>query len=268
MDPRSWVDQLFSYGPYAVLALFALWVAPTQLKSFRQIPRGNRAQLLVGGFVAMACWAIVFAMVFYIYMFWPPRTVYLGSFGSQPAEAQFFSQTPQLYVSSKPAGGNRLRWDYAIVTDVYQQADNAFSFTYQWGSGAEDYRDFSLPLSLLKKQRIDLSADPDHPGELYYNDNNDPSAPRRPLGMLARGGAPAKPSNNAAFITRAHAQPRPAISQAVLIDWLASPNPNLRAQARAQLRQLSPEELKQLLQNSGLPAITRDQINDELRRRQ
>jgi hypothetical protein len=32
-------DQLFSHGPYAVLGALALWVAPNQLKSLRQIPR-------------------------------------------------------------------------------------------------------------------------------------------------------------------------------------------------------------------------------------
>src|SRR4051812_40148225 len=90
MDPRTWVDQLFTYGPYAVLALFVLWVAPAQLKAFRQGARGSPTQQAVSGFVTIGCWLIVFAMVYYIYLFWPPRTVYLGSLGTHPASAQFF----------------------------------------------------------------------------------------------------------------------------------------------------------------------------------
>jgi hypothetical protein len=221
---------------------------------------------LLGGFITMACWAVVFAMVVYIFMFWPPRTVYLGSFGSQPSEVIFITQTPELYVSSKPAGGNRLRWDYAIVTDAYAQAGKAFSFSYQWGPDPRQYGDFSLPIGLLKKQRIDLSIDPDHPGDLYYYDDNDPTM-RHSLARLARAAAHAEPYADLAFVTSARAQPRPEINKTTLIEWLGSSNPNLRAQARAQLRQLSPEDLKQLLQDAGLPAIARDQIGDELSRR-
>src|SRR5262245_44055558 len=121
MDPRTWVDQLYTYGPYAVLALFVFYVAPRQLAAYRA-KGGDRAQQALSGVIALGCWAVVFLMVFYVFRYWPPRTVYLGSLGTHPAEAQFFPQSAQLYVSSRPAGGtgaaNRLRWDYVVVTDT------------------------------------------------------------------------------------------------------------------------------------------------------
>ena len=36
VDPRTWAELLFDYGPYAVLVLFVLWVAPK-----RQTARGQ-----------------------------------------------------------------------------------------------------------------------------------------------------------------------------------------------------------------------------------
>src|SRR5262249_56070922 len=109
--------------------------------------------------------------------------------------------------------------------------------TYQWGPGVRDYRDYTLPVSLLKKQRIDLSADPDQPGTLYYIDGSDPAAPRRPLGMVAQ--APPTPVDFS-FVATAHAQPAPAVSNAVLTDCLASPNPNLPAPPPPHLPLLTP----------------------------
>jgi hypothetical protein len=267
MDPRTWVDQLFTYGPYAVLALFVLWVAPAQLKAFRQGARGSPVQQAVSGFVTVGCWLIVFAMVYYIYLFWPPRTVYLGSLGIHRAGALFNSTSPQLFIASHPVGsGDRLSWDYAIVTDTRGlAATDKFAFAYQWGPNAQDYTDYYLPLSVLQKRRIDARADPDHPDDLLYDDG-DPAAPSK-LPRYAGARVPALPTAHAALIATAHAEARGAIDKSVLIEWLASSNPNLRAQARAQLRQLSPDELRQLLQTPGLPAAAKQQIEAELRGR-
>jgi hypothetical protein len=267
MDPRTWVDQLFTYGPYAVLALFVLWVAPAQLKAFRQGARGSPTQQAVSGFVTIGCWLIVFAMVYYIYLFWPPRTVYLGSLGTHPASAQFFSQAPQLYLSPRPVGGgDRLRWDYVIVTDTRALNDtDKFAFAYQWGPGAEAHTDFYLPLKELQKRRIDARADPEHPNNLLY-DGDDSAAPLK-LPRYAETRPLGPPAVHATLIASAHAEARATIDKSVLVEWLASTNANLRAQARAQLRQLSPDELRQLLQTPGLPTAARQQIDAELKGR-
>ena len=233
MDPRSWVDQLFTYGPYAVLALFVLWVAPAQLKAFRQGLRENRTQQAVSGFVAIGCWLIVFAMVYYIYLFWPPRTVYLGSFGVHRADAHFYPAAPsgELFVSSRPVGtGNRLAWDYVIVTDPHQTGD--FNFAYQWG-GPDDQKDFSLPRSVLQKRRIDLYPNPDpaHPDILLWDDDSDPVTQRKPYPPIEGVRVAAMPAAHVAIVGTALAQARAPADNPDLLEWLAFPNGNLRAQA-------------------------------------
>ncbi|HEY6256363.1 MAG TPA: hypothetical protein VIY51_11290 [Xanthobacteraceae bacterium] len=270
MDPRSWVDQLFTYGPYAVLALFVLWVAPAQMKAFRQVPSENRIQQAVSGFITIGCWLIVFAMVYYIYRFWPPRTVYLGSLGTHPSQVLLLTETPELFISSRPLPGNRLKWDYVIVTDSRQTdaggAGDNFAFAYQWGPAADEAMDFSLPRSLLQKHRIDVYPDPDHPHVLVYDDDGDPARPRKSL-PIAGTQIAALPTTQAALVAAAYAQPHPIIDNSVILEWLASPNANLRAQARAQLRQISPDQLRQLLQAPALSATAHDQINAELANR-
>jgi hypothetical protein len=268
MDPRTWVDQLFTYGPYAVLALFVLWVAPAQLKAFRQAPPGNRTQQLVSGFIAVGCWLIVFGMVYYIYLFWPPRTVYLGSLGTHRVGALFFSQTPQLFIASHPLEGSndRFRWEYAIVTDPHN-SEKTFEFAYQWGPNDDDHADFSFPLDVLQKRRINLRPEPGHPENLVYDDDGNPATPPKTLQRITRAPAPRLRIAHAGMIGAAHAETRQAVDKSVIIEWLASSNPNVRAQARAQLRKTSTEELRQMLQTTGLSATARQQIEAELKHR-
>jgi hypothetical protein len=187
MDPRTWGEQLLNYGPYAVLALFVLWVAPAQLKAFRESRQGDRTQQAVSGFVAIGCWLIVFVMVYYIYAFWPPRKVYLGTLGTHPAGALFNSTSPELFIVSHPVGNDgRLRWDYVVVTDGHEiTATDKFEFAFQWGHSEEEHTDFYLPLNVLQKRRIDLRAEPGHPDNLVY-DNGDPRRRSRFRAMPAR----------------------------------------------------------------------------------
>lgn len=269
MDPRNWVDQLYTYGPYAVLALFVLWVAPAQLKAFRQVPNTNRPKQLVSGFIAIGCWLIVFSMVGYIYFFWPPRTVYLGTFGIHNENAKFYSQTPELFISSRRSDGSRLKWDYVIVTDTASSnATNSFDFAFQWGGRVEDAADYSLPRSLLQKRRIDFYSDRSRPEILLYDDDSNPDSPLRPYPRIVSA-APAAtaPVTLAAIISSAQAQGLAVVDRATLMRWLSSSDGNLRAQARAQLRQMSPADLQQLLQAPGLSSDARDQINAERGRR-
>jgi hypothetical protein len=65
------------------------------------------------------------------------------------------------------------------------------------------------------------------------------------------------------LIAAAYAQARPANS--VLLQWLDSPDANLRAQARAVLRQMPPAELKVLLSSPSLSEPARQQIQKQVR---
>ena len=275
MDPRSWVEQLFTYGPYAVLALFVLWVAPAQLKAFLKGPHDSTAQRLVSAFVTVGCWLIVFAMVAYIYLFWPPRTVYLGSLGTHPGEVQFTSLAPKLFLTKRRFGADRLRWDYVVVSDAGPGGagndDEAFEFTYQWTLDPRNQADFALSRSDLKKHRINLKADPERPDVLLYDDDDNPATPPRPFARLAGARPAAVPATQtalaSAIVSAAHAETRQPIDKRVLVDWLSSPAGYLRAQGRGELRKLSTDELRQLQQTPGLSTDAKQQIDAEVGRR-
>jgi hypothetical protein len=97
-------------------------------------------------------------------------------------------------------------------------------------------------------------------------DGDDSAAPLK-LPRYAEARPLGPPAAHATLIASAHAEARATIDKSVLVEWLASTNANLRAQARAQLRQLSPDELRQLLQTPGLPTAARQQIDAELKGR-
>jgi hypothetical protein len=75
VEAEKWVNLLFTYGPYAVLALFALWVAPRQTKLFLGCVRDGAAARTLCGAVAAGSWLIVAAMVVLIWRSWPPDRV-------------------------------------------------------------------------------------------------------------------------------------------------------------------------------------------------
>jgi hypothetical protein len=262
MDLKSWVEPLFTYGPYAAVVLF-LSVALYLLKGWRQVGPDNRVQQVVYGFYAAASWIVVIIAVRYIYVNWPPTMVYSGSFGTYAAlPAKFFSQSSRLFVRSTPTPDGRLKWEYVIV--VRQPVDDAgaFEFTYQWGADQANYGDYRLDLATLKQGHTNVTADPNQPGKLFY-DSNDAATPKQPL-QIAAARPLSRPLVAAGVpIAAAYAQARPANS--VVLQWLDSPDPNLRAQARALLRQMPPAELKALLSSPALSESARQQIQKQAR---
>src|SRR5262249_23765680 len=151
-----------------------------------------------------ASWAVVLIAVHYIYKHWPPTTVYAGSLGVYDSEAaKFYSQSGQLFVRSTPTPDGRLRWDYVVI--IRQPADHGgFEFTSQWVAAKEQYGDYNLELVQLTQGRTKVTYDPNQPGKLFY-DSNDQAAPKQPL-QFADAARPSRPAGLAAvLITAAHA---------------------------------------------------------------
>jgi hypothetical protein len=263
MDLQKWVEPLFTYGPYAAAVLF-LSVALYLLKVWRQVRAKDRVQVFVYAGYTLASWAVVIIAVQYIYRNWPPTTVYAGSLGVYDSETvKFFSQSGQLFVRSTPTSDGRLRWDYVVI--IRQPADHGeFEFTYQWGTAKEQYGDYKLELVQLTQGRTKVTYDPNQPGKLFY-DGNDQAVPKQPLQVAGAARLPRPAGLAAMLITAAHAQERPRTD--VLIKWLDSPDANLRAQARAQLRELPPADLKRLQDSPGLSDFARKQIEGQMRTR-
>ena len=262
MDPRDWVDQLFTYGPYAVLALFILWVAPNQTKIFLDCPREHPRRQLFCLTVAAASWAVVLVMIGYISINWPPKVVYEGRFGTHDGVVEFLSVSDGFFVSQKEING-RLYWSYVIIEKTLYDENQDFQFTHQWGLGINEYKDYRISQVALKKTKINFESDPENSSILRYDHDNDINTPSEIYTLEANASTTL---DNLNFIgARAYAQAPE--QNAFLVEWLVSPNANLRAHARAQLRTMSSEAVQQLLNLPNLSDIARQQIEDELRRR-
>ncbi|MDH3228887.1 MAG: hypothetical protein OEN55_03740 [Alphaproteobacteria bacterium] len=271
MNPQDWPDLVYTYGPYALLPLLLLWVAPRQTKQFLQCRRDDSAQQGLCALVAVICWISAFYLVGVIVSRWPPKTVYEGSLGIHSYPAKFFSASTGFFVHQTAMPGaveRRSRWAYTVVSEEPRTED--FMFTFQWGPGESDYSDLYMPPALLKAGRLDLSRDDQNPGGLLYDDDNDPDTPGIPFRTAAV--PPSRPAIGSVdfAIGTAHADIVVAverINESLLIEWLNSPDSYWRAQGRGQLRNFTKEELARLLARDDLPDRARRQINEELTRR-
>jgi hypothetical protein len=258
MGPQQWIESLYIYGPYALLVLFfsaALYL----LKMWRQDRSTDRIRHIVYGVYGFLCWGIVIVAAGYIYVKWPPIIIYEGSLGIHEAEpAKFISNSPDLFVKSTPTSDGRLRWQYVVV--VRQTAEvGDLDFTYQWGNEKDGYGDYKLELTELKQGHTTLKQNADH--KLFYD--TDTSVPEKRPVKIADATRLSRPAALAEiFVAPANAQER--LRTDILIKWLDSSDPNLRSQARAQLRQLSPADLRQLLSSPGLSDFARQQIEAQL----
>jgi hypothetical protein len=259
MEPQHWVELLFTYGPYAAIVLF-LSVALYLLKIWRRVRSKDRVQQIVYGFYTFASWLVVIIAVWYMYLNWPPITVYAGSLGVHEAiPAKFYSNSPYLFVQSTATSDGRHRWEFVVV--IRQPTElSGFDFTYQWGAEKEQFGDYHLELAELKQGHTKVTEDADH--KLFY-DTGGATAAKRPV-QIADARHLSRPTAQVAiFIGAANAQER--LRTDILLRWLDSSDPNLRSQARAQLRQLPPEDLRKLLSSPGLSDFARQQIEAQLR---
>jgi hypothetical protein len=146
------------------------------------------------------------------------------------------------------------------VVVVRQTAEvGDLDFTYQWGNEKDGYGDYKLELTELKQGHTTLKQNADH--KLFYD--TDTSVPEKRPVKIADATRLSRPAALAEiFVAPANAQER--LRTDILIKWLDSSDPNLRSQARAQLRQLAPADLRQLLSSPGLSDFARQQIEAQL----
>lgn len=266
MDMHSWVDLLFAYGPYAVLVLFALWIAPRQAKLFREIPTENTAQYYFSGVVAAVCWLIVFAMVWYIYVNWSPRKVYFGSLGTHEEGVVLVSTDDDLFISSRAVSThiNKLRWKFVVISDsghVQKQRRYAFSYFYK-NNETNYYKDYFILGKDLQARRIELVGNKSDPESLYMKSGS--GLVRYP--HFARYNE-IRSKLAAELSISARAQTGIEERDRALIEALVSQNPHFRAHARKILRESSVDELRRLLTRPDLPLDARREIDANLRKK-
>jgi len=258
MDPNSWPDLLFTYGPYAILALFALWVAPRQTKRFLGC-KETVSRSVCGG-IAVGCWVVVALMVWFIYQNWPPRTVYTGSLGTHGEETKFITADQDFFISTQLVNGGRMKWNFAIVSETPRfDPEKCYAFSLLCKGAHHDYE---IMAEILKTGSLRFHPDPDDPCFLLYDHDRNPQTPYERYPTIAA--CRREPSTTVGWTSSAFAQDD---KYRGLIQALSSNNEYFQSQARKKLRDLSDAELQNLLQRSDLSSQARRLIEAELRRR-
>jgi len=246
MDPTNWVDLLFTYGPYAVLALFGLWIAPRQTKLLLSSNREDKVAHYLCAGIATGTWLVAAAMVWFIYSSWPPKQVYEGSLGTYDENTQFYPSHPDFFIATSSArGNNRLHWKFAIVTRSGKIGDEEV-YTFSRNLNGVFY-DYEIPAKLLKERKLRLFSRPENPNSLFYDDDGDRSTPAVEYKPVYAATTTTEPSPGWLDAYAQENQERQVIQQ------LRSPNPFFRAQGRAKLRRMPPEELPRLIESEALP---------------
>ncbi|MGB5735128.1 MAG: hypothetical protein WBM40_11875 [Thiohalocapsa sp.] len=251
------VEALYTYGPFAALALFALYVAPRQTKLFLDLSGEQEpaAKLWLCGAVAGMTWLIVAVLTWVIVVSWPPTEVYRGKLGIHPKEVSIQSTCDALYISAREVGRGRFRWQYAVVADKAADLDEEFTFSVTHSLNEYAYDDETLTRAQLAAGRVDYIA-------------GEEDATVEPITAQASvtNGSVDRPLRTAQdwLIRAAYAQePAPDL----LLKDLNDKESKVRAAARLQLRRYSTQTLLALLEDPDQPELVRQQIAKELSRR-
>jgi len=267
---QEWPELILKYGPYAVLALFAIWVAPRQTKIFLDSQSKEPAKVILSAGIAAFCWVIVAGMSWYVYDNWPPRKTYLGMLGYHGDAVTFVSLEDRLLMSGT-LRGQLLAWRYAVVDDNSGATeDQEFHFAYVWGPEPNDFTEYALTKKGLKAGPVNFSADKNDVTHLLYDDDRDSNTPPVPYPKVAsnfRLDPTQKGGLFSAWAQAAPSQPDAATINSIL-RYLDSPNRTVQIQALRRLRGISSPRLENLLHGRGLSPRARTQISRELTRRQ
>jgi len=261
MNPQSWVDLIFSYGPYGLLILFVFWVAPRQTKLFLTCDKNDKQSRLLCSGTTIASWLLTFLMTFYVYENWPPKTVYVGSFGIHGEDVEFIPSDQNLYISTKPVG-RRLEWHFAVVSTTSQIENDAnYTFTLSRGDNEVDY---TIALADLKQGYLRMSADPTDPTKLRYDHDFDNQTPAIPYTQRFASAPKTRKFFDLSNWMAAYADE----SDDQIIFTLNSINKNFRAQGRRQLRNMTLSGLQDILKQTEESSKAHAQIKQEIARRE
>lgn len=249
---------LFDYGPYALAALFLLYIAPKHTKRFIdcQVKSKKKQNLLLA--IAVGNWAAAFIMCFYIYTNWSPVITYQGDLGLHSEESSFITVDSNSYIASHEASSNddKLSWQFAFITSgSTAKTDEYFKFAHQY---IDNFKYYKIPVALLKKGNIEIIADLKDPSKLILNNGEHTPYILEPVASYL----PPKHPNQ--FMAAYAISPA---NSARIIRKLSSKNPRYQVIGQRKLSSLTPVELRQLLQTPALSAQAKRHIQAALNRR-
>lgn len=262
LNLQAWPALLLQFGPYAILALFLLWVIPRSWKRLQELPDTAPSGVRRSAIIAVwASWGVALVMVGYVVFTWSPIRVYQGQLGVQSKGAQIYPVGDNLYVKAQAtqAPGRQL-WRFALVGHEGNLTKNRDAdFFFCWGSGQHDCADYLVPIKSIIGGHVSnfpLSKK-DSDGVYRWNKGQWKVASR------VTGG-----KNRYAFDFgwNAYADTKKAAYLKKIGDMLASANRLMRAEGRKKLRALSDGQIKTLKRMTTDPEALR-QIELEQKRR-
>lgn len=257
IDITTWPELIFKFGPYAILALFVLWVTPRASKRMQEITKTAPKSVRVSATVTLfASWAVVLVMVAYVLFQWSPVQVYDGSLGVLKQSEEVYPLDDNVYVKMEGTQApGREKWRFVLVdSERNLNQEDKVHFTYYWGTGDDQYTDYSIPVSvILEGKTTDYRLTQKDPEVEYTWKDGEWKA--------AVDGGGQRP---VAFNWSWNAYADDKLKK--LSEKLASPNRVSRAEARKDMRELNAQELNQLKNMSTNPAA-QHQIELEQQRR-
>lgn len=251
-------STFIQYGPYALAALFLLYIAPKHTKRFIecQLKNKKKQNFLLG--VALSNWLVAFLMCFYIYNNWSPVVTYQGSLGKHSEDSSFLTIDQQSYIASHESAGNdnKIIWQFAFISSGgVIKTDESFKFTHKYH---DKFTDYEIPVSELKESTIKIAAKPNDPSKLIYQHNSATQPTLTPVASYTL------PIHSQGFMTAFAISPP---DSARIVKKLSSPNSHYQVLGKQKLRSLDKAELKQLLRTPNISSQAKRHIQSTLNRR-
>jgi len=256
-------ELLITYGPYAVLALFSLLIAPHLTKQCLKIT-GKGFNKKFSGVIASGAWLVVVSMVAYITLAWTPEKVYVGKIGRLTPEMGVFSDPPpsvELFIKNDGDVGGKNSWGYALITDkLIKNKNECAAFTVNWTSENEAHAvDFEVPIkALMAGKNLHFTfGENNSEGDVYiYRDGvwSDKGSCEEDVIVF-----------NTGFIKTVYAADANSIKK--IGTDLQSNNSATRSKARKDMRRLTKDELSQLRGMVPPGSSAQKVVNKEIARR-
>lgn len=252
--------ELVDYGPYALLALFLLIIAPKHTKRFIECQDTDKTKRRLLCTIASANWLVVFVMCTYIYINWSPLTAYQGTLGIHGEETVFYTIDPNSYIATNEVH-DQLEWVFAYISaNGAIKKEDQFRFIHEYDGTSKNY---SLAASKLKKGKIYISANSTDPSQLMFDDDNNPQTDS----ILLKPIAQYQPPEHSGGFMAAYAAPAPANNNAAIIRKLSSSNRHFQAIGRRKLESKSIQELQLMLRTPDISPQVKRQIQTVISRR-
>lgn len=283
MDINTWIEVIYKYGPYALLVLFVFWVAPKQIKAFKDCAKDDKGSRVLCGSFAVVSWMVIVLMTGYIFINWSSTEVYTGTLGKYETQdnVEFYSVDQDSYVSTAFISGTRMEWKFAVLADDSLQNDQQQYVTFTYRRKGMEY-DHEILLADLKNSNPKFYVDVDDPQRMFFDHDNNPATPAV---IYAPNVSPSLSYNNtnsagyknasqsggwgylldhwmAAFAAEP-GNPQDMNPQEIIND-LNSDNKYLRANARKKLRTMSLSALNDMLDQTASNSQANLQIAQEI----